>query len=397
MGLALGLATAPGRLDFLGGVADYSGSLVLETPIRAKTTVAVREIEGSTIKLSSRGHGRWEISVGDLMLLRLADAPTWTRYVLGCVWALSQAKNWTPRAGLDIRIRSTVPENVGVASSAALEVAALRALGLLAGVRWKGTELARLAQRAENEVVGAPCGLMDQLTTHHGKRGEVLPILCRPDLLLEPIQIPRGLRIVGWHSGVKHSVSGAPYKTARTATFMGRRILEEKTGLRWNYAAEIAPSTLERLSRDLLHESIRGDSFRRRYGGTADPLSRVEGRKVYRVRDALEFPVRENFRAELAVSLLKDTTTKGRRERLTQVGELMVQSHAGYSQLGLGAKETDQMVDAAVALPGVYGARVSGGGSGGTVVVLLEGRAMKQLRALVERTSFKGVQTSLIQ
>ena len=396
MGLALGLATAPGRLDFLGGVADYSGSLVLETPIRAKTTVAVREVKGSTIKLASGGHGSWEISVDDLLALRLGDAPIWTRYVLGCVWALSQTKGWTPRAGLDVRIRSNVPENAGVASSAALEVAVLRALGQLARVRWKGTELARLAQQAENDVVGAPCGLMDQLTAHHGQVAELLPILCRPDLLVSPIRLPRGVRIVGWHSGVKHSVSGSPYRTARTATFMGRRILEEKTGLRWDHAAEIVPSTFARL-RALVPESIRGDSFRRRYGDTSDPLSVVGSGKSYRVRDALEFPVRENSRAELAACLLQDPTARGRDGRLMQVGELMLQSHEGYSALGLGAAETDQMVDAAMELPGIYGARVSGGGSGGTVVVLLKSQAMERLQSLVEQTSFGGVETSLIQ
>ena len=113
---------------------------------------------------------------------------------------------------------------MGVSSSAALEVATLRGLEVLAGKSFTGTALARLAQRAENEIVGAACGLMDQLAVAHGRVGELLPILCRPDVLHERVRLPEGAVVVGWPSGVRHAVADSPYATARAAAFMARPI-----------------------------------------------------------------------------------------------------------------------------------------------------------------------------
>ena len=400
---------APGRLDFLGGVADYSGSLVLEMPIRATTRVAVSRIPELEFRLSSAGYGRWIIPAEGFLAARdesrarqwLAkrQAPAWTSYVLGSLWVLCRAKGVSLGGGLSFQVRSRVPEGMGVSSSAALEVATLRALGRLIDVRWDGTELARLGQQAENRIVGAPCGLMDQLTAEHGKPGCLLPIVCRPDLLRKPVPLPRGVTVVGWASGVKHAVSASPYATARTATFMGKRIFEEKTGRRWNHAAEIPPSLYDRFATRLVPESISGRWFSKRYGKTADPLSVVDRARDYAVRSALRFPVEENFRVELAESLLRGGGDR-LEQRLVQTGELMLESHAGYSALGLGAPETDQMIDALLSLgpeQGVYGGRTSGGGSGGTVVVLLKKGAVGKLAALAKRVQFNGTSTTLIR
>ena len=402
-------AEAPGRLDFLGGVADYSGSLVLEMPIAATTRVAVSRIPEPEFRLSSRGYGRWGVPAEGFLTARdesrarqwLAEhqAPAWTSYVLGSLWVLCRAKRLSLHGGLSFHVRSRVPEGMGVSSSAALEVAALRALGRLMDVRWEGTELARLGQQAENRIVGAPCGLMDQLTAEHAKPGCLLPIVCRPDLLRKRVLLPRGVTVVGWASGVKHAVSASPYAAARTATFMGKRIFEEKMGRRWDHAAEITPSLFERFVPQLVPESIGGRWFSKRYGETADPLSVVDRAADYAVRSALRFPVEENFRAELAESLLR---ARGDRldERLRQTGELMLESHAGYSALGLGAPETDQMIDALLSLgpeQGVYGGRSSGGGSGGTVVVLLKKNALAKLAALVKQVQFNRTSTTLIR
>ena len=402
-------ATAPGRLDFLGGVADYSGSLVLEMPIRAVTRVAVARLDSPEFRLASSAYYRWRVPSEGFLDARcenearqwLAErhAPRWTYYLLGSLWVLCRAKGLRLQDGLSFRVRSRVPEGMGVSSSAALEVAALRALGRLMGARWEGTELARYGQQAENRVVGAPCGLMDQLAVEHGKPGCLLPIVCRPDIVREPVPLPRGVVVVGWASGVKHAVSGSPYATARAATFMGKRIFEEKMGRSWDYAAKITPSLFDRFAPRLMTESINGRSFAQRYGKTDDPLSNVDQAINYRVRSALRFPIKENFRAELAESLLRGGE-KRLEPRLRQTGELMLASHAGYSALGLGSPETDQMVDALMSLgpeQGVYGGRASGGGSGGTVVVLLKKRALENLAALAKQVQFNGTSTTLIR
>jgi L-arabinokinase len=395
-------AEAPGRLDVMGGVADYSGALVLETPIRATTKVAIERIDEPTLYFSSRGKENWQVGLDAALEMPDAapevvrqqldahDAPHWARYPFGCLWALSRAKGWRPESGLRFSIRSTVPESMGVSSSAALEVATLRALGRLADIRWSGTELARLGQQAENEIVGAPCGLMDQLTAEHGKVGALLPILCRPDELRRPIPLPRGAIVVGWPSGVQHAVSGSPYATARAAAFMGKKILERETGHRWPHAAEIAPSFFERHAPKRLPESISGAAFRERYGEPDDSLTRVVDRRRYGVYAGLRFPILESFRCELATAVLSNSRLI-QEDRLRQVGELMLQSHAGYGSIGLGAPETDQMVDALLGIGpdrGVYGARVSGGGSGGTVVVLLRSRALPDVQRIARQLYF---------
>ncbi len=209
---------APGRLDFLGGVADYSGSLVLEMPLRLTTRVTLSTHAAREFVFASAQEGRCVVEEGTLP----AKVPKWVRYSYGCLLLFCQAQHWRPKAGLKFSIRSRVPASMGVSSSAALEVATMRALEAFSGRKFSGTALARLAQRAENEIVGAPCGLMDQLTSAYGVRGALLPILCRPDKLGEPVKLPQGVVAVGWPSGVKHAVSASPYATARTAAFMGQ-------------------------------------------------------------------------------------------------------------------------------------------------------------------------------
>ena len=387
---------APGRLDFLGGVADYSGSLVLEMPLRLTTRVMVSAHAAKEFVLVSVQEGRCVVASG----APPASVPKWVRYAYGCYLLFCEAQRWQPKAGLKFSIRSRVPASMGVSSSAALEVATLRALELFSGRKFTGTALARLAQRAENEIVGAPCGLMDQLASAYGVRGALLPILCRPDILGEPVRLPPGVVAVGWPSGVKHAVTASPYATARAGAFMGRKLIERATGRRLAHATELTPAEVRALSRTALPVKISGRTFLARAGGVDDPLSKIELAKNYAVRAAVSFPVEENFRAEAAVALLRGVTPKSREATLRMVGDLLYQSHAGYSSIGLGCPETDQMVAAVRALGpqrGFYGARVSGGGSGGTVVVLLRKSALPALRRLVAKIRFSPETLPLLQ
>jgi L-arabinokinase len=381
------LGEAPGRLDFLGGVADYSGSLVLEMPLRLTTRVTLTEQPARAWEFVSAQEGRCTVAPGTPP----AQVPKWVRYPYGCFLLFCRTQHWQPRAGLRFAIRSRVPASMGVSSSAALEVATLRALEQLAGRKFTGTALARLAQRAENEIVGAPCGLMDQLTSAYGARGALLPILCRPDVLGEPVRLPPGVIAVGWPSGVKHAVTDSPYGTARAGAFMGRKLIERATGRRLAHATELTPAEVRGCPRTVLPTKISGRTFLVRAGGVDDPLSKIEAGRTYAVRAALSFPVEENFRAHAAVALLLGATAQNREATLRAVGDLLYQSHAGYSSIGLGCPETDEMVAAVRALGptrGFYGARVSGGGSGGTVVVLLRQAALPALQKLAARLRF---------
>lgn len=378
------MGEASGRLDFLGGVADYSGSLVLEMPLRLTTRVTISETRIPELVFHSEGQETCTLAPGT----DPQDAPKWVRYPYGCLWLFSAAQGWKPQGGLSFHISSKVPESMGVSSSAALEVATLCALEKLSGRKFVGTKLAQLAQRAENEIVGAPCGLMDQLASAYGVKGALLPILCRPDQLGDPVKLPAGVIALGWPSGVKHAVSDSPYATARAGAFMGKKLIEKGLNRKLAHATQLTPSEVRSLSEEILPTTMTGRVFTNRCGGVDDPLSTVQASRRYEVRAAVSFPVEENYRAEVAVTLLRGLSKTNRQDSLKLLGELLYQSHAGYSSIGLGCPETDQMVAGVRSLgvsKGFYGARVSGGGSGGTVVVLLEKTALPALTRLARK------------
>ena len=386
MKAAIGIA--PGRLDFLGGVADYSGSLVLEMPLALTTrvTVAAR---------AEPGHEFCSVQLGCHEVKKKSVAkelPDWVRYPYGCLRHFCQATGWKPATGLAFAIDSSVPLGMGVSSSAAIEVATLRALEKFSGRKLAPVALAHLAQDVENNFVGAPCGLMDQLASACGTPGALLPILCRPDILQKSVRFPRGVIAVGWPSGVKHAVTASPYATARAGAFMGRRIIEQATGRKLRHVAEVMPAQLAALPAGTLPRTITGREFVRRWKEMADPLSAIVPGRKYPVQAATAFPIEENARAGRAVSLLRGRGAQAHRARCVALGELLYASHAGYSAMGLGCPETDEMVAAIRARgpkQGFYGARVSGGGSGGTVVVLLEKKSLPKLEALMRRLRFR--------
>ena len=440
----MSVGVGPGRIDMLGGVADYSGSLVLQVATAVRTTAVaslapcadeageVAELEsegfGAPVRVPLRGlRAALEAASGDAGALQLAGvraflegeaAPQFARYMFGSLASFTRETGWLPpRAhALRISVSSTVPASQGVSSSASIEVATLRALEALSGKSLGRLQLAHAAQRAENFVVGAPCGLMDQLASALGAPGEVLPILCRPDDVRALVPLPPSVTVVGWPSGVKHSVAASPYLVARTATFMGRRVAERALGRKLAHAAELTPSELA-VVLPTVPEAISGADFLKEFGGVDDALSQIVPDTVYATRNSLRFPVEESFRCSLALSLLRalqaqekvgagaagapDSGAAGdfHVAALTQIGELMRQSHRGYDSIGLGCHETDVMLERLAAIGparGIYGARMSGGGSGGTVAVLLERSALPLLEALARELTFGTPFTGLI-
>ena len=257
---------------------------------------------------------------------------------------------------------------MGVASSAALEVATARALGV-SGI--DPLQLALLCQEAENFVVGAPCGVMDQVAVAVGSVGALLPILCRPASPWPDVALPSNLEIVGWPSGAAHDVSGAPYQRARAAAFMGKRIVEESEKRSWSWVSELPPPLAAQLP-----EMISGAQFLERWGDTADPITAVQPQVTYPVRAAALFGVEEHLRSGRALAAL-------RRGEPNLLGDLLQASNAGYEAMGLGHAATAATVAAALATSGVYGARASGGGCGGTVVVVCDRGALDHVDDLI--------------
>ena len=415
-------ARAPGRLDVMGGIADYSGSLVLQLPLAVATTAVIQATAEPTIEVVSRRgteSSRFAMPVDALVRGELRDPPAlaaffaarerdrWAAYVIGVAHACLVARGAgdAPDAGgFRLLVESTVPEGKGVSSSAALEVACLSVISARYGLDMTGEEIATASQWAENHVAGAPCGIMDQMTSACGRRDRLLRLRCQPGTVEGHVDVPQGYRFYGIDSGIRHAVTGADYGTVRTAAFMGYRIIADVAGLpssidaanvreldtRWRgYLANVTPAELE--SRFLAHlpERMTGAEFLSRYDGITDTVTRVQAGREYPLRQATAHPIHENARvtrfAELLGSLRVSATEIER-----EMGALMYASHASYGACGLGSEGTDRLVElvrGAEPESGMFGAKITGGGSGGTVAVLASVEAEASVRDIARRYS----------
>jgi L-arabinokinase len=414
------ITRAPGRLDVMGGIADYSGALVLELPLGAATFVAAqlthdRDLrlrtlcavelgvdELVTIPIDALFPGGKPVDYAKARALLTGDARRrWAAYVAGALVVLAREHGASITRGMRLLIDSSVPPGKGVGSSAALEVAAMQAMCALYDVHIDARDLALACQRVENLIVGAPCGVMDQMTSACGERGRLLALECQPAELRGHTRVPTELELWGIDSGVRHDVGGADYGDVRVAAFMGYRIIADLAALpvqqdgdgcvqiddnRWRgYLANVTPSEWERAYRDQVPATIDGRSFLDRYGGITDPTTRVDPHRTYAVRQATAHPIYENHRVHLFRAVLESRAhTESDRCLL---GELMYQSHASYGACGLGSSGTDRLVDLvrAAGREGLYGAKITGGGSGGVVAVLARAGSRSAVEDIARR------------
>ena len=477
----LHITRAPGRLDVMGGIADYSGSSVLQMPIAEAAHVALQlqsprhqrlwrhmhprhrppfsntictttssssSSSSSSTEASHAGVGEkssrpalrivslnadatnrgpaFDMDISELYTdtstatpisygqarryFRQDPAQSWAAYVAGALVVLMREKGVRPRQGIAMLVSSEVPEGKGVSSSAAIEVAAMSALASAHGVVLEGRELALLCQKVENLVVGAPCGVMDQMASALGQAGQLLALRCQPAEVEGEVVVPGEVKFWGIDSGIRHSVGGSDYGGVRVGAFMGLKIIQYHQQLRQQrhssststaaaansantieYLANIQPSVFERSYRHLLPEKIKGKDFLETYGAHIDEATTIDPEKTYAVRVPTLHPVYENFRVLAFRQLLgaaatgTTTTTATASSSLSSsefeqqarvLGELMCQSHVSYSACGLGSEGTDRLVSLVegeregTATPALFGAKITGGGCGGTVCVL---------------------------
>ena len=387
-GASVSIARAPGRLDVMGGIADYSGSLVLERPIAEATWAAVQRIDQPLLEIVSLGRDACTVPVQTLAPagvpvgyeearrmfteVRLRPDTTyehWAAYIVGVVVVLARERALPLTSGARIVVVSDVPEGKGVSSSAAVETATMAATACAFKIALEPRDLALLCQTAENRVAGAPCGVMDQMTCVFGDERALLALLCQPAELQGPVRVPDDIELWGLDSGERHAVSGSDYGAVRTGAFMGARILSEHTSVPGGYLANITVTDFEQELAHHLPEHMSGDEFLARYGGTTDPVTSVEHGRRYAVRAPAAHPVYERSRAEAFRRLLPESAEDARRH----LGQLMYESHASYGHCGLGSEGTDRLVALVRAegvAAGLYGARITGGGCGGTVAVI---------------------------
>lgn len=403
------VARAPGRLDVMGGIADYTGSLVCEMPLAAGTGVALQARNDRQVSVMSFNllddHRPFQFAIAlDALARTTAEAlrrdlaapgRSWAGYIVGCLFLLHE-KGYVDIAdprhrGLNLAVLSTVPEGAGLSSSAALEVATMLTLAghlSLAALESDGLRLAGLCQEVENRIVGAPCGIMDQVTCTLGEAGKLTRLLCQPHDLRPALEVPEGMRLIGLDTGVRHSVGGDAYGKTRAAAFMGHRMIIEHmrrlgaqagrtmtgdpTG---GYLANLEPEDYKRLFRPALPETTAGLYFLEQFGSHGDSATRVDPEMIYPVQAACDHHVLEAQRVRRFADFLERVGEMGREKALRSAGHLMYASHKSYGErAGLGAVEADLLVDLVKKheRQGLYGARITGGGSGGTVAVLLE-------------------------
>jgi galactokinase len=397
------ISRAPGRLDLMGGNVDYTGGLVFQSTIREATWAAVQQRKDRRIvfwNLQMKRQGwldRIEFSFDALTSIEAVKALVnaspqlrWTAYVLGAFFLLHERYPEHTRLGASIYIESEVPLNKGVSSSAAVEVSVMKAAAASYGIDLRGIELAEACQWVENVIADSACGIMDQAASVLGEEDHVLPLLCQPCLPRPLVKLPAGLRCWAIDSGVCHAVTGIKYEAARAAAFIGYKMICDWEGLpiikndtgriprysdpKWNgFLSNVAPSIFRSRYEQRLPDFLDGAELLAQQGVHPDPFTTVRSDVIYRVRACTRYAVEENQRIELFIELARSNAENPSQAAFLQMGELMFQSHWSYTETGLGCEATDQLVEIVRNHCGegrLYGAKVTGGGAGGTVAVL---------------------------
>ncbi len=326
------VASAPGRVNLIGEHTDYNGGLVLPVAIPQRTTVVLSRRHDDRIRVTSDvADGEREYRLG-----RETRCGDWLDYVQGCTATLAAHHRV---GGADLRITSTVPVGAGLSSSAALEVAVLRAFRSAFGLVLDDVAVAGIAHRAEHDFVGARVGIMDQMAASLADERTAL-FLDVEAMAVERVPLPPSLGLVVVDSGIAHRNVGGGYQARRDECDAACRLLG-------------VPS-LRAL----------GDDALARAAALPSPLDR-------RVRHV----VTENQRVRDAVAAL-------RAADLRRLGTLFTASHASMrDDYVVSLPEIDALVELASAQPGVFGARLTGGGFGGAVVVAADAGATARVVA----------------
>ncbi len=337
---------APGRVNLIGEHTDYAEGFVMPAAIDFATLAGISPRPDGKIVIYSENYGKERVF--DAAALPPNATHHWSDYPLGVLAILSSEGHRIP--GLNLSLWGDVPLGSGLSSSAAVEVATALAVTSLIGVTYPGPVLARLCQRAENEFVGARSGIMDQFISANAARDHALLLDCR-DLSFKLAPIPPSVVLVIANTMVSHAVSGGEYTSRRAE-------VEEAAAVIARHRPEV------RFLRDATMEDLA------KYGAEMSPKALKRARHV----------ITENARTVAAADALIN-------HDLAALGRLMSEAHRSYSQdFEASCTECDAMVELAQGLPGLVGARLTGGGFGGCTVNLVEAdHAREFARTLGER------------
>lgn len=326
------LFSAPGRVNLIGEHTDYAEGFVMPAAINYATLAAISPRTDGRVVFYSENYLE-EVSY-EAASLPTGPRDHWSDYPMGVLSILAGEGQTIP--GFSMSLWGDVPVAAGLSSSAALEVATAFAVTSLTGVTYPGPVMAKLCQRSENEFVGASSGIMDQFISVNGEENHALLLDCR-DLSFKLAPIPHDVALVIANTMVKHSVAGGDYTTRRAEAEAACAIIDGHRG----GVPFLRDATLDDLAK---------------WGHEMEPKSLMRARHI----------ISENLRTVAAC----DALMKGDMKTL---GKLMAEAHWSYSKdFEASCVEADVMVELAQDLPGLIGARLTGGGFGGCTINLVE-------------------------
>jgi galactokinase len=330
---------APGRVNLIGEHTDYNLGFVFPIALDMACYAAIAPASHGKLQVYSReAASGFAVNVRDIGEAK--PQKNWSDYVIGVARELVRAA--VPLAGADLYIASEVPAGSGLSSSAAIEVAT--AFALLGGRKLDALAIARLAQRAEGQFVGMPCGIMDQYASVFGHANAAIQIDCR-DLSHEYVELPRKLRIIAVNSMVKHELGTSAYR---------ERVAECRAAVEAIQHTHPEVQSLRDVSPELFKEVEE----------SIPELPRKRARHV--ISDSQR---------------VLDLGAAARAGDVPGMGQLFVDSHRSMrDDYEITCEEIDYLVERALRIPAVYGARMTGGGFGGCTVNLVAPEAEERFR-----------------
>ena len=341
-------AWGPGRVNLIGEHTDYNEGFVFPMAIEPEVRLACRAREDGVVRLVS------SVFPGQIVEFSLAKKiergePTWANYSRGVAAEMVDAG--IPLCGMDCLLTNTLSVGGGLSSSAAIEVGTALALLIVSGQTMDPGRIALLSQKAEHDYAGVPVGIMDQTAVASGKAGHAMLLDCR-DLSKQFIPIdPRDLRVVIANTMVKHELTGGEYAKRRKQCEEGVAFFQKS-------------NPYVRALRDV----------------TMAQVQAAEGKLSDVILRRCRHVVSENLRTTEAAECLS-------KQHYDRAGELMVQSHYSLrDDYEVSCPELDFLVDEAMKVKGVYGARMTGGGFGGCIVALTQPRSVAPLTEHLQKT-----------
>jgi L-arabinokinase len=396
----------------MGGIAEYTGSLVCQLTLDCAVAVALQSRTDRQLQIFSFNRFddhlpfTFNMSIDDLARASIdslragfaAPGRHWAASIAGCLYILHHNTlidlNSPAITGLNLALLSTVPQGVGLGSATATEAATMMNLINHFSLHDKvePMKIAAMCQAVETQIGGLPCGIAAPASSCFGTASALLRMHCQPHEVQPDLALPTGVRIIGINSNVRYG-GAEKYDEARCAAFMGHTVIVNKmremgqaagrpllSDPMRGYLANLDPDDYKRFFRPYVPQSILGEKFLADFGPTIDIATSIDPKTTYYVQQATDHHVLEARRVHRFAEMISSVSqtlprTRERGSSLDRAGHLMYASHLSYTNdARLGADECDLLVKLAREREpqGIYGAKITACGCGGTVAVLCD-------------------------